>query len=140
MYAPATGADAAIGVVQAMCERIFGGAMSPSHRSCEFANFAFLHSTDMHFDRSLFMEASASGHSAEEYIMQKIAQVSISSVAAAPRPITGTPGRGANIFAVPAPVTPVGVAPAPGLSQEAERLRQAYDRLQKRGYLQGQQQ
>lgn len=93
----------------------------------------------MHFDRSLFMEASASGLAAEDYILQKISQVSISSTPA-PRPITGTPGRGANIFAVPAPVTPVGAAPAPGLSQEAERLRQAYERLQKRGYLQGQQQ
>lgn len=96
--------------------------------------FSFL---DMHFDRSLFMEASASGHSAEEYILQKIATVSISS-APAPRPITGTPGRGANIFAVPQAVAPT-VGAAPGLSQEAERLRQAYDRLQKRGYLQGQQ-
>lgn len=88
----------------------------------------------MHYDRSLFIEASASGHSAEDYIMQKIAQVSISSTPA-PRPMTGTPGRGANVFAVPAPVAPVAGA-APGLSQEAERLRQAYDRLQKRGYLQ----
>lgn len=114
--------------------------MSPHLTASANSLTSRLHSTDMHFDRSLFMEASASGHSAEEYIMQKIAQVSISSVAAAPRPVTGTPGRGANIFAVPAPVTPVGVAPAPGLSQEAERLRQAYDRLQKRGYLQGQQQ